>query len=86
VTETMLNVAVAGGSSVSDTTEQGTNRTTLCFVGHAIYLPAAALGVATLAGCSDAAKDMILSSTTREAEGYLIDLERSSAEYLSRPL
>jgi hypothetical protein len=56
--------------------------TTLWLVGHAIYLPAAALGVASLVGCQDVSA--ILSTNTREAEGYLLDLSRLSAEYLSR--
>lgn len=59
---------------------------TLLFVGHAIYLPAAALGVASLARCdNDASKDLLLSSVTREAEGYFIDLDQSTVRYLSRP-
>jgi hypothetical protein len=48
---------------------------TLWVVGHAIYLPAAA--AASVAGCRDQA--VIFSSNTREAEGYLIDLESCTA-------
>lgn len=55
---------------------------TLWMVGHAIYLPAAALGVASLSGCKDC--DIILSMNTLPAEGYLIDVERQKASYLSR--
>jgi hypothetical protein len=56
---------------------------TLWMVGHAIYLPAAALGAASLAGCRD--QEVILSSNTKEAEGYLIDLENCTVECISRP-
>jgi hypothetical protein len=58
---------------------------TLWFVGHAIYLPSAALAVASLAYCNDAAKDLILTTSTQEAEGYLIDIQQPSVRYLARP-
>jgi len=75
---------------------------TLLLVAHAIYLPAAALGVASLLGCCDnslidssllsssesmtmtMATETILSSNTKEAEGYLVDTEQQSVYYLSR--
>eukprot|EP00536_Pseudo-nitzschia_multiseries_P007136 jgi/Psemu1/194890/e_gw1.163.17.1 len=71
---------------------------TLLVVAHAIYLPAAALGVATLLGCGDSdvgkspasssasasAIEPILSCNTKEAEGYLIDAEQRTVRYLSR--
>jgi broad specificity phosphatase PhoE len=60
------------------------NDFTLWMVGHAIYLPAAALGVATQLDCHDDGLNVILSSNTKEAEGYLIDVEKSEAMYLSR--
>jgi len=59
--------------------------TTLWVVGHAIYLPSAVLGVATLANCDESCKEMILSTSTREAEGYLVDLISSTVRYLERP-
>ena len=55
---------------------------TLWVVGHAIYLPAAALRAASVAGCRD--QEVILSSNANEAEGYLIDLESYTAEYINR--
>jgi Histidine phosphatase superfamily (branch 1) len=80
-----------GGKSVSSSSrrraeynnkQQGT---TLCVVGHAFYLPAAALGVASLLDCCDPTSEQIMLSTnTGEAEGYLIQLERHNVTYLSR--
>ena len=78
--------------SVADDDEQSS---TLLLVAHAIYLPAAALGVASLLGCGDTNRigrqsssstsiETILSSNTKEAEGYLIDTEQRSVQYLSR--
>jgi hypothetical protein len=73
-------------SSSASTTATTTNGTdTLCFFGHAIYLPAAALGVASLAGCDKDCIEILLSTSTQEAEGYLIDLEASKIHYLARP-
>lgn len=57
---------------------------TLLFVGHAVYLPAAALAVASLAGCDQPSIDLLLSRSTQEAEGFLIDLQDSTATYLER--
>lgn len=65
--------------------EIGDESTTLWMVGHAIYLPAAALGVASLLKCDETEKDVILSKNTAEAEGYLIDRSDGSVSYLSRP-
>ena len=59
---------------------------TLLLVGHAIYLPAAALGVASLVGCDTTVQEMILTTPTREAEGYLIHLDApETSRYLERP-
>lgn len=71
-----------------DTSTAGTRKgenLTLWMVGHAIYLPAAALGVASIADCCEAGMETILSTNTKEAEGYIIDLEKSEASYLARP-
>jgi len=68
-----------------DADEQDSS-STLLFVGHAIYLPAAALGVASLAQCDPDSQEMILSSITNEAEGYLVDLRGKSARYLGKSL
>lgn len=57
---------------------------TLWMVGHAIYLPAVALGVASLIECGDQGEDIILSTNTLEAEGYLIDTTNKNVSYLSR--
>ena len=64
--------------------EKNSKQKTLWLVGHAIYLPAAALGIAYIAKCDEASTNMILSTSTLEAEGFLIDLEQSTANYLSR--
>jgi broad specificity phosphatase PhoE len=62
------------------------NATTLWIVAHAIYLPSAALGVAVLAKCNDdESLNMVLSTVTREAEGYLVNLDDAKVEYLERP-
>lgn len=55
---------------------------TILMVGHAIYLPAAALAVSTLLRCNNAG--MITNAHTREAEGYLIDIADKSVGYLVR--
>jgi broad specificity phosphatase PhoE len=57
---------------------------TLLVVGHAIYLPAAALGVAELCGCSKNERDVLLDTDTQEAQGYCVDLCDSSVTLLSR--
>jgi len=81
-------------TAMAETLQQDTSSTTgtktgenltLWMVGHAIYLPAAALGVASLADCCQAGMETILSTNTKEAEGYIIDLDKSEASYLSRP-
>ncbi|KAL7573690.1 hypothetical protein ACA910_007732 [Epithemia clementina (nom. ined.)] len=56
----------------------------LWVVGHAIYLPATALSVALLAGCDESSTDKILSTSTKEAEGFLVDLYQSRVAILSR--
>ena len=55
----------------------------LWVVGHAIYLPSVALQVALLANCDESSTDLILSTSTREAEGFLVDLEEASVKSLS---
>ena len=58
---------------------------TLWMVGHAIYLPSAVLGLASLIGCDDESKELALSTVTQEAEGYLVSLDTKKVSYLSRP-
>jgi phosphohistidine phosphatase SixA len=58
--------------------------TTLLVVGHAVYLPAAAFYVAALAKCDEASMDVLLSTNTREAEAYVINLEDATVKYLTR--
>ena len=67
------------------TDPQNVDDTTLWMVGHAIYLPAAALGVALTVNCDKRGIETILSCNTKEAEGYLIDIQQSTATYMSRP-
>ncbi|OEU12203.1 hypothetical protein FRACYDRAFT_244461 [Fragilariopsis cylindrus CCMP1102] len=76
--------------------ENGSNdiEKTLLIAAHAIYLPAAALGVASLLGCDNNSSsssslpspsmEVILSTNTKEVEGYLIDAKNHSVRYLSR--
>mmetsp|Transcript_8274 Transcript_8274/g.13694 ORF Transcript_8274/g.13694 Transcript_8274/m.13694 type:complete len:277 (+) Transcript_8274:95-925(+) len=70
---------------LDSTTTASSGDTTLLMVGHALYLPAVALGVASLVGCRLEDQDLILNDMTKEAEGYLVDLSSSSASVLSRP-
>ncbi len=62
--------------------QPSTSPSTLVVVSHAIYLPAAALGVASLVGCKDV--KMTLDVETKEAEGFLIDISCAKIDYLSR--
>jgi broad specificity phosphatase PhoE len=67
------------------------SKTTLLVVAHAIYLPSAALALASLIPkettktTTDQGIETILATNTREAEGYLIDLSTAQVRYLSRP-
>jgi hypothetical protein len=84
-----ISEAMEASSSLSASTTAGsaptTRKSTLCIFGHAIYLPAAALAVASLADCDKNSIEILLSTSTREAEGYLIDFETSKIQYLARP-
>lgn len=73
-----VDAIMEAASSASPTPEAST----LCLAAHAVYLPAAVLGVSSLIGCEDT--DVILSTNTLEAEGYLIDIPTSSVKYLAR--
>eukprot|EP00934_Nitzschia_sp_Nitz4_P007497 Nitzschia sp. Nitz4//scaffold6_size259037//199628//200389//NITZ4_001106-RA/size259037-processed-gene-0.88-mRNA-1//-1//CDS//3329556989//7487//frame0 len=68
----------------AQTNNDGLDRlpSTLCVVAHAIYLPAAALGVASLLGCQGL--ELCLTTNTQEAEGYLIHLGDNTVSILSR--
>ena len=57
--------------------------TTLLFVGDAIDVPTAALGIASLTKTMNGA-DCILSTITKEVEGYLIDLSDQEVTTLNR--
>mmetsp|Transcript_11749 Transcript_11749/g.18842 ORF Transcript_11749/g.18842 Transcript_11749/m.18842 type:complete len:263 (-) Transcript_11749:72-860(-) len=72
-------------SETAECLDLDTGDTTLWMVGHAIYLPAAALGVASIVDCNESGMNTILSCNTKEAEGYLIDLQNADATYLARP-
>ncbi|GAX26881.1 hypothetical protein FisN_9Lh175 [Fistulifera solaris] len=60
---------------------------TLWIVGHAIYLPSAVVGLAQAAGfdSEDDSFQVALSTSTHEAEGYLVDFDTQSIRYLQRP-
>jgi len=84
----MVNIIYNHARTINNEADQKKNDSaTLLFVGHAIYLPAAALGVASLVGCDHVSQEMILTTVTQEAEGYLVDLNKDppTARYLSRP-
>jgi broad specificity phosphatase PhoE len=79
------NVASVMMDAVQEAPQISQDGTTLWMVGHAIYLPAAALGVASLLECNEDGKNLILSTNTVEAEGYLIDVSGRSISSLTRP-
>ena len=59
---------------------------TLLVVGHAIYLPAAVLGSASVLGTSSADDlQIVLFTNTKEAEGYMFNVASNEVDYLSRP-
>lgn len=76
------HMAVDSILNAAATSEPSQAPSTLCVVAHAVYLPASALGVATLVGCEDV--EITFTANTREAEGYLIDIPSSTVRYLSR--
>ena len=100
IIEVVTNTTANNNTNNKIKTDANDDATTLLLVAHAIYLPAAALGVAFLLGCFDnneeeeeessyshtgsTAMDVLLSTNTNEAEGYLIDVKRKSVRYLSR--
>ena len=63
---------------------QWSRRRTLVVVGHAIYLPAAALFAAEALGCDQKGRSQILGCDTQEAEGYLVEPD-GSVSLLRRP-
>jgi hypothetical protein len=63
--------------------DAGERGSTLWLIGHAIYLPAVALHVASLLNC-DSGQELILSTNTQEAEGYLLHIDRREVELLIR--
>lgn len=57
---------------------------TLLFVGHAVYLPSAVLGLnSVLGGFSKDYLDLVLDTNTKEAEGYLVNLRKREIELLT---
>lgn len=77
--------AIADTILVDPGKEGDTSQSTLWLVGHAVYLSSAALGVASLLDCNSQGIETILSANTKEAEGFLVDVENAQAVYLSRP-
>ena len=62
--------AVAGDASP--------DRSTLCIFGHAMYLPATALRLATLRGHETESTELILNTNTQEASGFIVRRSASS--------
>ncbi|KAL7462877.1 hypothetical protein ACHAXS_003245 [Conticribra weissflogii] len=58
---------------------------TLLFFAHAIYLPSAALGLASAVGCIDEELDIVLDTNTKEAQGYLVHIKDQVVSLLQRP-
>lgn len=71
-------------SDFQEETQSDENRRTLLIVGHAVYLPAAALAVSGLLDCYESENDVILLTNTQEAEGYLVDKIERTVTILSR--
>lgn len=65
--------------------EQGVDDRTLWIVGHAIYLPSAVLGLAHAAGFQPDLIEVTLSTSTKEAEAYVVDFNNQSIQYMERP-
>lgn len=85
VTDEIIRVLELEKQKPNSANNQNAQGLTLCLVAHAIYLPAAALAVATLADCDASSIDLLLRTNTREAEGYLIYLDTKKVTYLARP-
>ena len=62
--------------------ENSDDKSTLLFFAHAVYLPAASLCLASASGCLG--EDLCLDTNTKEAEGYLVDLEKRACSLLCR--
>ena len=58
------------------------DKNTFLFFAHAVYLPAASLCLASASGCLG--EDLCLDTNTKEAEGYLVDLETRKCSLLCR--
>lgn len=59
-------------------------KSTLLFFAHAVYLPSAALALASAIGCGEGI-DRILDTNTREAEGYCVRVDARTVALLRRP-
>mmetsp|Transcript_16842 Transcript_16842/g.24651 ORF Transcript_16842/g.24651 Transcript_16842/m.24651 type:complete len:275 (+) Transcript_16842:179-1003(+) len=79
--ESMITTLVESNTSTLD---NNLGRT-LLVIGHAIYLPAAALCLAYVCECDAKGEELILSTNTREAEGYAIDVSEGKVTLLCRP-
>lgn len=79
IAKSILQIASSRARPSTETTPM-----TLLFFGHAVYLPSAALGVASLAGVDPEDTMFLLDDCTKEAEGYLVHLESKACQYLSR--
>ena len=82
--EAIQSATACNHPSSKNETNAGFHGHILWVVAHAVYLPAAALGLAAVAQCDESSRDVILRTNTLEAEGYLIDLNEAKATYLSR--
>ena len=79
--ETALNAIQIVAATNGDI---GEHNCTLILFAHAVYLPAAAFGFASVCGCSNNDLDGILDCNTKEGEGFLVDTSGKSS-LLFRP-
>ena len=70
---------IAYDSGVSNHSD---DKSTLLFFAHAVYLPAASLCLASASRCMDGGLNLCLDTNTKEAEGYLVDLEKRKCSLL----
>jgi Histidine phosphatase superfamily (branch 1) len=82
IIQSILEIIIIGSHDNGSSDQP--NGMTFLFVGHSIYLPAAAFGIACKLQCDDASKDILLKTVTGEAEGYLIDIDSRCVQLLKR--
>lgn len=72
-------------SGAAEKSADSKNGETLLFFAHAIYLPSAALGLASAVGCIGEELDVVLDTNTQEAQGFLVHIHDQTVSLLQRP-